>query len=163
MRENKFPGSRLLNSNQYQVREGSGSFSQILSILNFHYYGQLQGCLVLRNLSSIYSLYIYSYCMIRSLYSGKCFSISIEKIVPSSFSTPIFFKYCLKVCFLKCSKSILNVFTKFRKRIKTCSIGLGRIWYFLPDAGYPVPAGSGRICRISGRIIRQNLKSGRII
>ena len=39
------------------------------------------------------------------------------------------------------------------------TVGLGQIWYFLPDTGYPVPAESGRICRISGR---QNFKSSPI-
>ena len=35
---------------------------------------------------------------------------------------------------------------KIPERIQN-TVGLGRIWYFLSDAGYPVPAGSGRIIR----------------
>ena len=42
-------------------------------------------------------------------------------------------------------------------------LGLGRILYFLPDSGCPVPAKSGRICRIIRPDIRQNVKSGRMI
>ena len=64
---------------------------------------------------------------------------------------------------------ITFIFTKnFRdrgraNRIQCYQLGLDRIWYFLPDAGCRVLAKSGRICRISGRIIRQNDKSGRMI